>query len=331
MIHLEAQLQGHEGRVWHASWSPDGSKVASCGEDRTIRIWNVAYGHHPSCIAVLDEAQSRTIRNCEWAPDGRTLSAASFDGTVMIWQTLDRTLTRWERLATLEGHDNEVKSTAWSNDGLLLATCGRDKKIWIWERISACDFECVAVLDGHGQDVKFILWHPSLHVLLSTSYDDTIRIWGEEDGDWFCIKSLIGHTSTVWGAVWDMNGSTIASCSDDMSVILWECDSPSNPKKDWRKICTARNLHEGSLYSIDWNITFDKIVTGGGDDKLVILRCARSDDGLRIVEIEYEQMNAHCGDVNCVRWNPSYHPDMTGLLISAGDDGILNIWRLCSV
>jgi WD40 repeat protein len=34
--------------------------------------------------------------------------------------------------------------------------------------------------------------------------------------------------------------------------------------------------------------------------------------------------SAHAGDVNCVRW----HPRDPGLLVSAGDDARLRLWRL---
>ena len=85
------------------------------------------------------------------------LAAASFDSTVSIWdrrkggENLPPPQTQFIRLldalctpafqcqATLEGHENEVKSVGWSASGTFLATCGRDKSVWVWEcMLSSC-------------------------------------------------------------------------------------------------------------------------------------------------------------------------------------------------
>jgi WD40 repeat protein len=335
MLSSILSLEGHDGRVWHASWSPDGTKIASCGEDKTIKIW-LLYDDFQSfqCIATLEDAQTRTIRCCEWSPSSRMLASASFDGTVIIWSSSDRSFKQWDRIATLEGHESEVKSLSWNSDGNLLATCGRDKKIWIWEKLERNDFEVSSVLDGHSQDVKFVLFHPTAeNFLFSTSYDDTIKIWIDDgSGDWYCHMTLIGHSSTVWGLTFDSEGDSFISCSADQSVILWENESKGegskNPSKsNWRKVASLRNLHDYPIYSIDWRKMSNTIITGAGDNTLNVLSYSKGEDGFGTLNIKHRHSDAHSGDINCVRWNPSYHPNFNDLLLSASDDGLIKIWR----
>lgn len=339
-IVLFAVLKGHEeDRIWHVSWSKDGNFLSSSGEDKVIRIWKFtnnlvsdesmmitsptsSNSYDISCISTLEEGQSRTIRCCEWSHNGNMIASASFDGTVFLWSALSKDKREWEKIASLEGHDNEVKSVAWNPSDDRLATCGRDKKIWVWEILPGGEFECVAVLEGHTQDVKFLAWHPELAIIFSCSYDDTIRIWREEDEDeWVCSQVLTGHKSTVWGLTLDQSGCEMISSSDDKSIILWRAVA-SGMEQECMSVATLSGIHDGPIYSVHRQGKL--VLTGSGDN--IIALCAVADDGILQHLVSYS--SAHEADINCIRWRPCAADISDQVFATAGDDGTVKIWKV---
>ena len=61
--------------------APDGSWLASGGEDGTVRIWDVATGQQRAIAA----GHTGRVAAVAVAPDGSWLASGSRDGTVRIW------------------------------------------------------------------------------------------------------------------------------------------------------------------------------------------------------------------------------------------------------
>jgi len=328
-VELVDTLTGHMGKVWNAKWNPQGTLLASCGEDKTVRLWSKPNSQWKLKI-VLQDGHQKTVREVAWSPCGKYLASASFDATTSIWDNIGG---EFECNASLEGHENEVKSVAWSQSGRYLATCSRDKSVWVWE-VENDEYECSAVLNAHSQDVKKVAWHPELDLLASCSYDNTIKMFREDpSGEWENIATLKSHDSTVWSIAFDKSGVLLVSSCEDGSVKIWKEYPPGNPQgvpteedlPAWKCVCTLSGYHSRPVYDIAWCHTTDLIATACADDSVRIFKQADlSDPHQPTFELVQSIHHAHSQDVNSVSW----HPTEPGVIVTASDDGSVKIWKI---
>jgi eukaryotic-like serine/threonine-protein kinase len=129
-------------------WSPDGTRIASCGtkpivlfaSNGGVRIWDAATGRR--VLTYSGHSEAVDLLALAWSPDGRYLASGGSDQVVRVWDA--RT---GEDLVTYYGHMDQppiydsadpytITAIAWSPDSTRLATSAFNGPVRVW-RLSA--------------------------------------------------------------------------------------------------------------------------------------------------------------------------------------------------
>jgi WD40 repeat protein/serine/threonine protein kinase len=157
-------LTGHEIDASDASFSPDGSRLASSDWSGMLRLWDVA---RRAPLAAV-KAHDTNIHRISFSPNGQVLATASADQTVRLWDAVTLRC-----LAALK-HGGQVYGIAFSPSGTRLAAACGDRTVRLWDLVT---HEEVAVLRGHGDFVHAVAFSTDGTRLVSCSGDYTIRVW----------------------------------------------------------------------------------------------------------------------------------------------------------
>ena len=182
-VNLMRQIQRHSGWVYSVALSPDASLIASCSNDRTVRIFPAAsvLADRDSSGGLVMKGHSNAIRCCAFNTSSSLLSTASWDGDVRIWDVVSGACVR--TISPAAG-GNRVYACAWAvpaEDGSeVLAAAGGggsaspvDFSVRMWKFMSNQDGTC-RVFEGHSKAVTSLAFASDGMSLLSSSDDHTV-------------------------------------------------------------------------------------------------------------------------------------------------------------
>ncbi|MHA2244329.1 MAG: WD40 domain-containing protein [Candidatus Hodarchaeales archaeon] len=297
----------HTQPVKTIAFSPDGSLLASGGEDNLIKLWDVTLGTE---ILTLPGHVS-DIRMVTFSPDGTKLASASEDDIIKIWST-----TSWENIRNLT-HTESLLSLAFSPDGKLLVSGDWTGYISIWNTTNWKEEpKTKKALAGIANYIDF---SPDGKLLAACGAPKTIKIWNTTELllniDSEPIFYSTEHSDIVNEVKFSPDGKMLASACSDSKFWLWDLDGGN--------ITYKYNEHDdkggGSLIDHFSSIAFSPIgslVASGGEDSSIRLWDAAKNITVRI-------LSGHETYVSRV----VFSPDGT-LLASSSKDKTIKLWNV---
>jgi WD40 repeat protein len=138
----------HERRVRQLSFSPCDRKFASCSDDTTIKIWDLATRSEERKFELGSD-----VRTVDWHPSRALLVSGGKDAAVRFFDPRDGV-----NLSTLPLHKNFVTKVVWNQNGNWVLSSGRDSKIRL---IDVRMMSEMMTFQGHEKEVFAIAWHPT--------------------------------------------------------------------------------------------------------------------------------------------------------------------------
>uniref|UniRef100_A0A8C2T297 Apoptotic protease-activating factor 1 n=1 Tax=Coturnix japonica TaxID=93934 RepID=A0A8C2T297_COTJA len=160
-------VRPHRDAVYHACFSRDRQRIASCGADKTLQVFKAESGERLLEISAHDDE----ILCCTFSADDKYVATCSADKKVKIWNS--RT---GECLYVYEEHTEQVNCCQFNNrrGQYLLATCSDDTYIKLWD---LKEKYCRNTMFGHINAVSHCRFSPNDDYIASCSTDGTVKLW----------------------------------------------------------------------------------------------------------------------------------------------------------
>jgi Tol biopolymer transport system component len=123
--------------VTSATFSPDGKRIVTASEDKSVRMWEADSGKQ---IGVPLTGHTETVREANFSPDGKRILSASDDSTVRLWEAKSSKQIGEPAM----GHQF-LTSAAFSPDGKRIVSRSVDKKVQLSRIFPGGTEEIVAV------------------------------------------------------------------------------------------------------------------------------------------------------------------------------------------
>jgi WD40 repeat protein/DNA-binding SARP family transcriptional activator len=326
-----AVIRAHPVAVYRAALSPDGSRIATAGDDGLVRILSVhgaralstIRGHKHAAIDVsfspdgkhvasvgidgevaiseLDGEPRRVVlrlrggiyaRSVEYDSTGRRLLIAVTDGTIRLIRLSD---SHWNTFARHKG----IRAARFDRDGRRVLSAGDYGQARIWD---ATGHEMASLFNGKDVDLYDASFSPDGRRVATAGSDGALRIWSARSGR--LLHKIALDLQPLYSVQFSPDGRRVVTGGADGAVRV--SDIRGGP------VLTEIKGHHDRVYDAGFMGDSGHVYSAGTDGTVRIWALPKT------ATLPVDEAGAP--------FAPSFSPDGT-LVVSGYDNGEVRLWN----
>ncbi|NXK86359.1 TBL2 protein, partial [Formicarius rufipectus] len=244
---LVAPLKGHSSPVSCLDFSSNGKYLASCSEDRTVRLWSTRdlAGREHRCLRAnvgLDHAELVSL-----SPDSRAFIVWLANAeTIRVYKMTKKDDGSFTFTSSSEDfpkkHKAPVINIGIAETGKFIMTASSDTTILIW----SLKGEVLASINTNQMNNSYAMVSPCGRFVASCGFTPDVKVWEVcfgKNGEFREVTrafELKGHTAGVLSFSFSNDSRRMATVSKDGTWKFWDTDVEYKKQQDPFVLLTAR-------------------------------------------------------------------------------------------